>query len=498
MKALGIGVDEMQYAFSRSAGTLKMLGLQGLQSSKDMSVLFATLIRGGMSGETAATSFNNIIQNVLDKNKWAKFRDMAKANGLSFQMFDKEGKFLGVENMVAQFDKMKDLATTKKAQLVMALTGGGGDAQALNAIITNGAEGYVRMRSEMEKKASLNDKVNAKLKTLNALWEATTGTIENMLAAIGAGLAPILKPVVDMIGKIAGTLKVWFSENPRLAQFLSMFVSLTAAAFTIAGVIKVIQGIRVAMQLLNITMKANPFILFATIAITVVSLIYTYWDKIGPFFKRLWNSIKAIFSSTWNWIKNMFLNYTPQGLVIKHWDKIKVFFQNLWQSVKTIFSIFVNWIAGLGANFWNAGKNIVFSIWNGIKAFVNKPIEAIRNMVGKIRRFLPFSPAKEGPLMDIHKIRLVETIAQSIKPNPLIDKMRHVAQLTFGVMNNGPGRSLNPVSSRGQMVISPTFNFHLSGSATKQDANMLGKEMEKQFSQLMKKYQHQQSRIAFG
>lgn len=519
--ALGIQASEMQYAFSRSAGSLKMLGLQGLQASKDMTVLYASLIRGGMSGETAATSFNNIIQNVLDKKKFDKFSEMAKGMGLSFQLFDKEGKFLGVENMVSQFDKMQGLATTKKAQLVQALTGGGADGQALNSIITNGAAGYAKMRSEMERKASLNDKVNEKLKNLSALWEATTGTIENMLAAIGAGLGPILKPIVNMIGTIAGTLKTWFTENPRLAQFVTMFVSLSSAAFMVAGVIKVISGIRVAMQLLNITMQANPFILFATIAITVASLIYAYWDKIGPFFSKLWGKVKAIFSATWDWIKSMFLNYTPYGLIIKHWDHIRPFFSAMWSYVKSVFTGFWTWVKDAGGFIWNiitmpyikvwnwlktfisafynAGKSIVMNVWQGIKDFFNYPINKVKEMVGKIRNLLPFSPAKDGPLRDIHKIRLVETIAESIKPHSLVNKMRNVAALTFDVINGKPGRQLAPASIGGNRVtISPTFNFHLSGSATKQDASMLGREMEKQFSQLMKKYQGQQSRISFG
>lgn len=519
--SLGIGASEMQFAFSRSAGTLKMLGLQGLEASKNMTVLYASLIRGGMSGEMAATSFNNIIQSVLDKKKFGKFNEMAKGMGLGgFQMFDKAGKFLGVENMVEQFDKMKDLSTTKKAQLVQALTGGGGDAQALNSIITNGAAGYKKMRSEMQAKASLNDKVNLKLQTLASMWEATTGTIQNMLAALGAGLAPILKPIAELIGRIAGTLKEWLTENPRLAQFITMVVALVGVFITLMGAIKVIQGIRIAMQLLNVTMEANPFILFASIAIVAAGLIYANWDKIKAFFSKLWDGVKKVFSAAWQWIKNMFLNYTPQGLIIKHWDKIKSFFANLWQWVKNVFTNFWNWvkswgtaiwnaikspfvaawnfIKGLGGTFYNAGKNIVMSIYNGIKSVVMYPINKIKEMVGKIRNLLPFSPAKDGPLRDIHRIRLVETIAESIKPNALINKMKTVAQHTFDVMNGKPGTKLAPQAGRTSGGTSINFAITLNGKATKEDAALVMQEIKKQFPQLMKTYQGQQNRVALG
>lgn len=41
----------------------------------------------------------------------------------------------------------------------------------------------------------------------------------------------------------------------------------------------------------------------------------------------------------------------------------------------------------------------------------------------KIRNFLPFSPAKEGPLSDLHRVKLIETIAQTITPTPLLERM---------------------------------------------------------------------------
>ena len=53
----------------------------------------------------------------------------------------------------------------------------------------------------------------------------------------------------------------------------------------------------------------------------------------------------------------------------------------------------------------------------------SKPLDAIKGIVGGVRKFLPFSPAKEGPLKDIHRIRLVETIADGIKEAPLLSKV---------------------------------------------------------------------------
>lgn len=227
-------------------------------------------------------------------------------------------------------------------------------------------------------------------------------------------------------------------------------------------------------------------------------LVIKHWDKIRAWFTGLWTKVKAIFRAGWDGIKSLFLNYTPHGLVIKHWDKIVAWFANLWSWVKAIFNGFTSWLFGLGTTFLNAGKNIVDSIWKGIKSVAHKPIEAIRGMVSKIRDYLPFSPAKTGALKDIHRIRLVETIAQNIKASPLINAMSRVTAQVFQFK----GQQFSPAPVMGNMQQgNVTFHFapviHLSGSATAKDANILTSEMKRQFERMMKDYEGRTKRVRF-
>lgn len=339
-------------------------------------------------------------------------------------------------------------------------------------------------------------------------------------AAISAGgtLLPILKSLADKFAPLMDKVGKFIEKNPGLvkgiitaaAGFSALALTGGYFAFVIGGVAKFLDigatafsfvaksiGFVVkAFQFLRLVILANPVIaIIAGIAVAAF-LIYKYWDKIKEFFKMVWEGVKKIFAATWQWIKQMFLNYTPQGLIIKHWSKITAFFSNLWAGVKAVFMGMVNWITGLGITFYNAGKNIITSIWNGIKAMVNKPIEAVKSMVGKIRNLLPFSPAKDGPLKDIHRIRLVETIAESIKPASLVNKMNRVAKLTYNAIAKPQGRSVSAIGSTGSGV-TMNITINLSGSATKQDGQMIASEIKKQFSQLMKKYNQQQSRVSF-
>ena len=170
-------------------------------------------------------------------------------------------------------------------------------------------------------------------------------------------------------------------------------------------------------------------------------LLYKNWDKVTAFFKKFWGwiktgwaALKSGLAAAWDWIKGLFSKvpgwvtwFFPvikiPMLIIQNWTKIKAFFSAVLGWVKGLFGRIIGSIKEKVTAFKDAGVNMIKSIWEGIKSFISKPIEAVKGMVDKIRKFLPFSPAKEGPLRDIHKIRIVETIADGIKDAPLTKRI---------------------------------------------------------------------------
>ncbi|MEG2213940.1 MAG: hypothetical protein RRY35_08600, partial [Clostridiales bacterium] len=86
-----------------------------------------------------------------------------------------------------------------------------------------------------------------------------------------------------------------------------------------------------------------------------------------------------------------------------------------------------------GGKFFNAGKNIVVSIADGIRGAIGTVKDAIGSVVQSIRDYLPFSPAKVGPLKDLNKLNFGGTISESIynAKKPISDAMADLAQLTL-------------------------------------------------------------------
>lgn len=268
----------------------------------------------------------------------------------------------------------------------------------------------------------------------------------------------------------------------------------------ITSVIPALRAAGTAIMEFGATLLASPITWYVAAAIALGAAVYFIiknWDKISAFFARLWQNVKAVFLRFWDWAKSLFLNYTPEGLVIKNWSKIGRLFSGIWDNVKKVFSSAWEWVMNLGTRFFDAGKNIVSSIWNGMKGMVSKPVQLIADMAKKIRAYLPFSPAKTGALRDIHKIKLVETIAQSITAKPLLDRMDGVTGSLYNRLQRPiPVTAGSSSSGSMQITFSPTIN--LSGTATEADGKLIADTLQAQFEKMMKKYQQGRDRIGFN
>ena len=83
----------------------------------------------------------------------------------------------------------------------------------------------------------------------------------------------------------------------------------------------------------------------------------------------------------------------------------------------SIASDVVQKVKDVGSDMYNAGKNLIQSIVNGINDSPNAVKNAVASHVGKAAKFLPWSDAEEGPLSNLSESGpgLVRTIAQGIR-----------------------------------------------------------------------------------
>ncbi|MCD8173805.1 MAG: phage tail tape measure protein [Alistipes sp.] len=122
------------------------------------------------------------------------------------------------------------------------------------------------------------------------------------------------------------------------------------------------------------------------------------WAGTTGFFSDLWGKIRTDSENKWSGIKSMFTNLKPVEWIMGAWDSVGEFFSNL------------------GRRFFEWGKNLISSLWSGIKSIENKAVEGVKGVARKIAGgFKSFfginSPSK---LMMGYGINITEGLVEGI------------------------------------------------------------------------------------
>lgn len=277
-----------------------------------------------------------------------------------------------------------------------------------------------------------------------------------IIAAVLASLGPLLIVIgmtISAIGQIGAVLK-----------FIAPLFKLAAAA----------------KWLFNAALWASPitWIVLGIIAlIAVIILVIYYWDEIAAACSEAWDVIVQatkdfgawfgeFLQGVLDWVIDLFMNWTLLGWIIQYWDEIvagvqaanqriinfvmglvaKVlswintlaalpgmvgnFFrgmhqralqrgQDLLSFVQSIPGRIRSALGSLGSLLTSAGRSVIQGLINGIRSMIGSVGSAMSSIASKIRSYLPFSPAKDGPLSgggapEVSGARIAETLGEGI------------------------------------------------------------------------------------
>ena len=599
----GVKIEEMKYAFSKVSGTLKPLGIQGLEASKEIAPLVGMLIKMGRSGEEVGSGIGQVINAVLDVEKVSKVNSMVSQFGVSLDFVDqKTGKFKGVANMIAQFDKLKGLSDVQKTAAFKELLGSGGDAALAKIISSEGVEGYNKQIDAMLKQADLNRRVELSLSTLKNMWEAFIGTLQNTFAVIGESAAPTLKRFTDLLNTLSGKLGDFAKNHATLTKIitlgglivggslvafgalgiaLSMILRVSSLAaggimkFTgfvktaipwvrlktleiwrligmqklmnyisyhggfwkamqywlmttrykileAGGAMKFLTGglrsVILSVRALSIAFLTSPIGWISLAIAGVALLIYKFWGPVSGFFRGLFKGIAEALKPlepAWNIFKSIAPIFFPILIPLKLiYNLIKWLIkpvndtgkaaENLGLRFGRVIGNILSSILTLPAKMLTAGAKIIESLWKGMMSFINKPVELIKNLAQKMRAFLPFSPAKEGPFKDLHKIRIIETIAETIRPAPMLTAMGRVMSATrqailpsVGIQGFKGSRIQGGGIGSVTVNYNPTVNINGASPQAKEDFATMLKQHQHELLKLIQDAQAKNMRLAY-
>ncbi|GAB6171989.1 hypothetical protein JCM15765_14670 [Paradesulfitobacterium aromaticivorans] len=266
---------------------------------------------------------------------------------------------------------------------------------------------------------------------VNQIWL----TLMTGVQAVWAFVQPIIQEIVGfLLTKFTELKDWWLATWPTLQQaFINIWNGIWSFLQPIVNAM--IDLMKWAWPLVKMvvldTWEAIKSIISGALDV-IMGIVSLFANLFTGNWQGVWESVKQIFSGAfeliWGWFQiwgiGKILKFA--GFLGKEVGRI---FKALWDSVKGIFDDALGWIfnivksqfdnilghiTGLGQKFFDAGKGLIEMMKKGIEAAAEQVIESVKNIAQKVRDFLPFSPAKEGPLSDLDKLDFAGPITDSI------------------------------------------------------------------------------------
>lgn len=266
------------------------------------------------------------------------------------------------------------------------------------------------------------------------LWEGVKTIFTTVWNAIKEIVTTAVNGMKTIISTVFTAIKTFLST--ALTGYQNIFTTVWNAIKNI--VTTVLNGIRTTVSTIFNAIKSVITSVLNGIRTTVSSV----WNGIRTVISSVLNGIRSVVSSVFNSIRSVISSIMNgiRSTVSSVWNGIRSVITSVANGIRsTISSVFsslsgivtgamsgvrnaitsgmrgaLNVVTNIGGQFKAAGSKIVSMIADGIKAAAGKVTGAAKDLMGKVRNFLPFSPAKDGPLRDLDKLNFGGTISMGI------------------------------------------------------------------------------------
>lgn len=461
--------DMAQYFPMLTAGA-QSLGMKGVPAVSQLGAALQIAMKGAGTPEEAARNFQNFIMKITAKDTVKHFADF----GIDVKKELNKAIASGadpIEHMMKVIMKVTKGDKFKLGELFA-------DMQVTNFIVPmmKNMDEYRRIRDKTLKATGVVDKdfekmmgtTKEQLKKLrinlstitkeSSLVKGAFSLLNNVLQKLN-GNSTALKVVLGGVGALLG-------GGVLLSGLGITFTAMSKGITAIRTFTTVLKGLTIATKVFSLTLLTNPLTWWFIGIMAVIAAGYLLWKH--------WDKIIAWLKNNWKGFLKGFLYVSP----------ITAPFMLLQKLVKQVF----------GIDLFQAGRKIITTLLNGIKSLAMHPVETLKGIVQKMRNLLPFSPAKEGPFRDLHKIKLVETIAAAIKPGPLVSAMRGAVSAAAGVSGPRPG-----FAGAGGVVLhySPTIHLNGGSPAVKDDLMTVLRQHKDELLRLVEQAQAKKARVKF-
>ena len=452
----GVDPTNMLGAFRNLGSAMDTIKMKGLDGAKALAPFVAIFDQASMDGSASGNAMRKVLQKGMKYGDIKATLNKLRKKGLlrsniNLDFTNGKGEFGGFDKFFSELAKLKKLDTAERIKVIEGVFGNDAEVnQVVSTLIEKGKAGYEEFAAKMEKQADLRKRVDEQLGTLTNIWEATTGTFTNLLAEIGATIAPQLKQLSTKLGEITEKVKNWVKANPELtgtlmkiAVFLTAVVGITGAlasafsfllfpigrtALFLGSLGKTIIGIIPNILAFSAALLTNPLTwIVAGIAavIAAIVLLVKNWDVVKEAFATGWNWLCELFNTGWENIKGFFASGIDKiSATISSWDPLGLFYK--------VFAQVLGWFGvDLPNSFSAFGSKIMSALGDGIFNTFDTIKTGIMNTVNWIKEKLGFSTEAENT------INQIKTNAGRGNINGVADNVAYTAIGTMGKFASG-------------------------------------------------------------
>ncbi len=306
-----------------------------------------------------------------------------------------------------------------------------------------------------------------------------------------AGIVNTFKNLPSNIAKSSIALKDWTVTSIKAIP-TNIMAGLNGLKTAFLGLPSKITKAIVSFRAFSITLLTSPIGWIALAIGAVALVIYKYWKPITAFFKGMWQGLKEGLQPLMPVFKQLGTALSP---IIKPVDDIGGAAENMGVKFGRALANIIVIVTKFIAKIVECGIKIPVMIAQGILSGVHKVTEAIKKVTQTIRDHLPHSPAKTGPLKDLHKIKISETIATAIKPKPISTAISNALNInSYGLKPNLRGGFLS-----GSTVVNynPTITINGGSNKSIDDFAQMLKAHKEEIISIIKRENERQLRLAY-
>lgn len=262
------------------------------------------------------------------------------------------------------------------------------------------------------------------------MWTKIQGMWTNIKSAFSNGVTAVVNffktlptriatIIGFMIGFVIGLIivfatKMWQAVKIGVDKVITFFRELPSkvATFVTAMKTKAVALFKTAMSTIRSAVSTGiqaVLKFFQTLPSKVSAFVTSMKNKAVSLFKTAMSNIKSAVSTGITNVITFFRNMPSKILSIITTLKSNLVskFQDMMNSAKEKISTgvtnMINAVKNFGSNFLSAGKGLLEAFKDGIVSGIESAKKAVSDGMEKIRKYLPFSPAKEGALSDLDK-----------------------------------------------------------------------------------------------